>query len=108
MFKNIVMKKGLYLGLFDLFILGYLDVIECVFELVDVLYIVIVDNFKKKFFFIVEECVEMIKKFIVYIFNILISYIFDLVVRYVDKYSIKVFFRGFRNIVDYENEYMLY
>ncbi|WP_143224497.1 hypothetical protein [Acholeplasma laidlawii] len=31
-----------------------------------------------------------------------------MVVRYADKHSIKVLFRGLRNIADYENEYMLY
>ena len=102
------MKKGLYPGSFDPLTLGHLDVIERASELVDVLHIVIADNPKKKFSFTAEERVEMIKKSTAHIPNILISYTSDLVVRYADKHSIKVLFRGLRNIADYENEYMLY
>ena len=101
------MKKGLYPGSFDPLTLGHLDVIERASELVDVLHIVIADNPKKKFSFTAEERVEMIKKSTAHIPNILISYTSDLVVRYADKHSIKVLFRGLRNIAD-ENEYMLY
>ena len=102
------MKKGLYPGSFDPLTLGHLDVIERASELVDVLHIVIADNPKKKFSFTAEERVEMIKKSTAHIPNILINYTSDLVVRYADKHSIKVLFRGLRNIADYENEYMLY
>ena len=63
---------------------------------------------KRSFSFTAEERVEMIKKSTAHIPNILISYTSDLVVRYADKHSIKVLFRGLRNIADYENEYMLY
>jgi pantetheine-phosphate adenylyltransferase len=102
------MKKAVYPGTFDPLTIGHLDIIKRASRLVDELHVVVADNYKKLPTFTTEERIDMIKRVIGEIPNVVITSTTDLIVRYAAQHDIDIMIRGLRNIPDYENEYALY
>ncbi|MCR3906214.1 MAG: pantetheine-phosphate adenylyltransferase [Tenericutes bacterium] len=102
------MKKAVYPGTFDPLTIGHLDIIKRASRLVDELHVVVADNYKKVPTFSTDERLDMIKRVIGDIPNVVITSTEDLIVRYAEKNDIGLMVRGLRNIPDYENEYALY
>lgn len=102
------MKKAVYPGTFDPLTLGHLDIIKRASKLVNELHIVVADNYRKTPSFTSEERMDMIKRVIGNMKNVVVTQTNDLVVRYAANNKISLIIRGLRNIQDYENEYMLY
>ncbi|MDI6453581.1 pantetheine-phosphate adenylyltransferase [Peloplasma aerotolerans] len=102
------MKKAVYPGTFDPLTIGHLDIIKRASRLVEELHVVVADNYKKLPTFTTEERIDMIKRVISEIPNVVITSTTDLIVRYAAQHDIDIMIRGLRNIPDYENEYALY
>lgn len=68
------MKCVLFLGSFDFFIKGYLDIVECVVKLFDEVVIGVFINILKNSLFFLEERMILIVKVVVYFFNVKVIY----------------------------------
>ncbi|MFA7589654.1 MAG: pantetheine-phosphate adenylyltransferase, partial [Acholeplasmataceae bacterium] len=102
------MKKAVYPGTFDPLTIGHLDIIKRASRLVDELHVVVADNIRKAPSFTAEERIEMIKRVVGDVPNVVVKSTQELIVRYAKKHKISIMIRGLRNIQDYENEYQLY
>lgn len=60
----------IYLGIFDLIINGYIDLVICVLCMFDEVVVVIVIGYYKNFFFSLEECVSLVKVLLSYFDNV--------------------------------------
>lgn len=102
------MRKGVYPGSFDPFSNGHLDIVKRAAKLFDELHILVSYNVDKKTNFTTEERVEMIKKCVSGIDNVIVESYDGLVVAYCKEHNIQVIVRGLRNYSDYENEFNLF
>lgn len=102
------MKKAVYPGSFDPFSNGHLDIVKRTSRLFDQLHILVSINVNKKTNFTTQERIEMIKKAVAGIPNIIVTSYEGLVVKYCQENEISVIIRGLRNYLDYENEFTLF
>lgn len=102
------MKKAVYPGSFDPITLGHVDIIERASSFVSELHILIADNYRKSYTFTNEERIEMTRKALSHLDNVVVSYSGGLVVDYAKENGCDLIIRGLRNIADYENEYQLF
>ncbi len=98
------MKVMVYPGSFDPITLGHLDIIKRASKMTDKLIVTVMDNPKKKTFFTVDERVDMIKKSIVGIDNIVVDSSSGLMVDYMRKVGATASIRGLRAVTDFEYE----
>ncbi len=101
------MKKAVYPGSFDPFSNGHLDIIKRASLIFDELYILVSNNIHKKTNFTSIERVEMIKKCVQDIPNVIVESYDGLVVSYCKEKDISIIVRGLRNYSDYESEFNL-
>lgn len=102
------MKKAVYPGSFDPITLGHVDIIERASSFVSELHVLIADNYRKSYTFTDKERIEMTKKSLSHLKNVVVSYSSGLVVDYAKENGCDLIVRGLRNIADYENEYQLF
>lgn len=101
------MKKAVYPGSFDPITNGHLDIIMRASNVFDKLYVIVADNPNKKYFFTVEERVEMARKACENIENVEIIYTDGIVVNKAEELGCKVIVRGLRAVTDFEFELQL-
>ncbi len=98
------MKVMVYPGSFDPITLGHLDIIKRASKMTDKLIVTVMDNPKKKTFFTVEERVDMIKKSITGLDNVIVDFSSGLMVDYMRKVGATAAIRGLRAVTDFEYE----
>ncbi|MDK2886519.1 MAG: pantetheine-phosphate adenylyltransferase [Thermosipho sp. (in: thermotogales)] len=96
--------KAIYPGSFDPITLGHLDIIERAAKIFSEVYIVVMENKRKKYTFSLDERIEMIKESTKHIKNIKIDCFKGLLIDYVKKNNIDVVIRGLRAVTDFEYE----
>ncbi len=96
--------KAMYPGSFDPITLGHLDVIKRAAGMVDTLYVVVMRNPAKKYFFTTEERVKLVEESVRDIPNVIVDSHEGLLVDYAKKMGIRVVIRGLRAITDFEYE----
>ena len=94
----------MYPGSLDPITLGHLDVIKRVSKMVDELYVVVMINPLKNYFFSLEERMRLIEEATKEIGNVKVDKHEGLLVEYAKKNGINVVVRGLRAITDFEYE----
>lgn len=98
------MKIMVYPGSFDPITLGHLDIIKRASKMADKLVVAVMDNPKKKYFFTVDERIDMIKKTVSSLDNVEVDFSEGLMVDYMKKIGATVAIRGLRAVTDFEYE----
>ena len=98
------MKIMVYPGSFDPITLGHLDIIKRASKMADKLVVAVMDNPKKKYFFTVDERIDMIKKTVSSLDNVEVDFSEGLMVDYMKKIGATVAVRGLRAVTDFEYE----
>lgn len=104
------MKKGLYIGSFDPFTVGHLDIMLRASKLVDELYVAVSTNFSKHYFFTDAERYNMVIRAVQIqnLSNVTVSDATNvLTTDFMETRHIDVLIRGIRNSKDMEDEYTL-
>lgn len=101
------MTIAVYPGSFDPATKGHLDVIQRASKLFDILYIGVLDNYKKTPLFSVEERVNILKEVTKDISRVEVCSFSGLAVNFARECKAKVIVRGLRAITDFEYELQL-
>ena len=101
------MTKAIYPGSFDPLTNGHLDIIKRASKIFDKVYVVVADNSLKKYYFTIEERVEMAKKACENIPNVEVLYTDGVVIHKAKELGCKVIVRGLRAVTDFEFELQL-
>lgn len=101
------MKKALCPGSFDPVTIGHLDVIERASRLFDEVYVVVMTNYQKigSMTFTEEERVELIKKSVSHLDNVIVDAYNGLLAEYATEHDIHIIVKGLRAVSDFENEF---
>lgn len=101
------MKKALCPGSFDPVTIGHLDVIERASKLFDEVYVVVMTNYQKigSMTFTEEERVELIKKSVSHLDNVIVDAYNGLLAEYATEHDIHIIVKGLRAVSDFENEF---
>ncbi len=94
----------MYPGSFDPITLGHLDVIKRAAFMVDELYVVVMINPLKRYFFTTEERIRLVKESVEDISNVIVDHHEGLLVDYARENDVKVVIRGLRAVSDFEYE----
>lgn len=94
------MKVGVYSGSFDPITLGHQDVIKRAAKMFDKIVVVVGNNSGKKYWFSLEERMEMVKELLGKYENIEIDSYSGLIVNYVLENNCDVIVKGVRNQED--------
>ena len=94
----------MYPGSFDPITLGHLDLIKRAARMVDELYVVVMRNPRKKYFFTIEERMSLVRRSVEGIENVIVDSHEGLLVDYAKKKGINVVIRGLRAVTDFEYE----
>ena len=105
-------KIALYPGTFDPITFGHLDIIKRATKIVDLLYVAIANNNRKKCLFSSKDRIEIVKKSISTLPKSVKQKIkvvsFDmLTVNYCKKINATIIIRGLRVVADFEYEFQL-
>lgn len=106
--NSLPLKIAVYPGSFDPISNGHLDIIERVSKIFDTVYILVSINPKKKYIFSIDERVDMIKRSITNLKNVIVEESDELVLEYAKQKNAKVIIRGLRNFIDYQSEITLF
>lgn len=98
------MKTFVYPGSFDPITLGHVDIIERASKMADKLIVAVMNNPEKKYFFTVDERVDMIKKATSHLSNVEVDFSNGLMVEYMKKKNAIAAIRGLRAVSDFEYE----
>ncbi|MCS7243454.1 MAG: pantetheine-phosphate adenylyltransferase [Candidatus Calescibacterium sp.] len=98
-------KVAVYPGSFDPITLGHLDIINRAITLFDTLIILVLNNYRKKPLFSIQERTELIKKCIENNQKIVVDSYCGLLVDYIKEKGIKFIVKGIRAISDFEYEF---
>jgi len=98
------MMKAMYPGSFDPITLGHLDIIKRAASMLDQLYVVVMINPLKKYFFTIEERKKLIRESLVGIDNVIVDDHEGLLADYARKNNINIVVRGLRAVTDFEYE----
>ncbi|HEY9575643.1 MAG TPA: pantetheine-phosphate adenylyltransferase [Lachnospiraceae bacterium] len=101
------MTIAVYPGSFDPVTNGHLDVVKRASKLFDILYIGVLDNYKKTPLFSVEERVNILKEVTKDLGNVYVCPFSGLAVNFARECGAKVIVRGLRAITDFEYELQL-
>ncbi|MCD6105495.1 MAG: pantetheine-phosphate adenylyltransferase [Thermosipho sp. (in: Bacteria)] len=96
--------RAIYPGSFDPITLGHLDIIERASKIFSEVYVVVMENKRKKYTFSLNERITMIKECTNHIKNIKIDSFKGLLIDYVKQNNIDVIIRGLRAVTDFEYE----
>lgn len=98
------MTIAVYPGSFDPLTLGHLDIIERASRLFDKLIVTVGINTNKKALFTTERRVELIKRSVAHLPNVVVQAEGGLTVRFVESVGASVIVRGIRDTKDFEYE----
>jgi len=98
------MKRAIYPGSFDPVTLGHMDIIERAAEVVDELYVSVLNNSTKSPLFSVEERVKMLTEVVSHIPNVKVTSFSGLLVEHAKAVNANIIVRGLRAITDFEYE----
>ncbi|WGS65441.1 pantetheine-phosphate adenylyltransferase [Marinitoga aeolica] len=101
------MSKAIYPGSFDPITYGHLNIIDRAAKIFDELYIVVLHNVNKKYFFSCKERVQITKDALKDYKNIHVESYEGLLVDYAKMKNINVVIRGLRAVSDFEYELQL-
>ncbi|MCS7164723.1 MAG: pantetheine-phosphate adenylyltransferase [Candidatus Calescibacterium sp.] len=101
-------KVAVYPGSFDPITLGHLDIINRASNIFDKLIILVLNNYRKKPLFSMNERVELIKKCIPDNNKVLVDSYTGLLVDYIREKNISFIVKGIRTISDFEYEFQQY
>ncbi|POZ91044.1 pantetheine-phosphate adenylyltransferase [Petrotoga halophila] len=97
-------RDAAYPGSFDPITFGHVNIVKRASERFDNLYVVVVNNPNKKYLFSLHERVEMVKKDLDGIKNVVVESFDGLLVNYLKEKKIYNLIRGLRAVSDYEYE----
>lgn len=97
-------RDAAYPGSFDPITFGHVNIVKRASERFDNLYVVVMNNPKKKYLFSLQERVEMVKKDLDGINNVVVESFDGLLVNYLKEKKIYNLIRGLRAVSDYEYE----
>jgi len=97
-------KRAIYPGSFDPVTLGHMDIIERAAEVVDELYVSVLNNSTKSPLFSVEERVKMLTEVVSHIPNVKVTSFSGLLVEHAKAVNANIIVRGLRAITDFEYE----
>ncbi|WP_129409863.1 pantetheine-phosphate adenylyltransferase [Marinitoga lauensis] len=101
------MSKAIYPGSFDPITFGHLNIIKRATKIFDELYVVVLNNINKKYFFSIDERIEITKESLKNFPNIKVESFNGLLVDYAKEKGINVIIRGLRAVSDFEYELQL-
>jgi pantetheine-phosphate adenylyltransferase len=101
------MLRAIYPGSFDPITYGHINLIQRASKVVDELYVAILNNVNKKYFFSCEERIKLTKEALKIFDNIHVESYSGLLVDYAKKNGINVIIRGLRAVSDFEYELQL-
>ncbi len=96
--------RAIYPGSFDPVTLGHLDIIHRSANIVDELYVAVLNNQQKNPLFSVEERVEMLKETTATLSNVIVTSFQGLLVDFAKRVDARLIIRGIRAITDFEYE----
>lgn len=102
------MKFAVYPGSFDPISNGHLDIIKRTAQIFDKVYVLVSVNPNKEYCFTVEEKIQLIKKCVVDLKNVIVESYDGLVLDYAKSKNASVIIRGLRNFIDYQDEITLF
>ncbi|MDN5345787.1 phosphopantetheine adenylyltransferase [Petrotoga mexicana DSM 14811] len=97
-------RDAAYPGSFDPITYGHVNIVKRASERFDKLYVVVVNNPNKKYLFSLQERIEMVKKDLEGIPNVIVESFDGLLVNYLKEKKIYNLIRGLRAVSDYEYE----
>jgi len=100
-------QKAVYPGTFDPITFGHVDIIKRASKIFDQVIVAVASDSEKGFLFSSEERLEMVKKSIKGIRNVVVESFSGLAVDYVRSKRINVIVRGLRMISDFEYEFQM-
>ncbi len=98
------MRRAVYPGSFDPLTNGHLDIIHRAANIVDELYVGVLNNSAKNSLFSLDERVSMLKDETASIPNVVVDSFDGLLVDYMRRIDAQIIIRGLRAISDYEYE----
>ena len=101
------MSKAIYPGSCDPITFGHLNIIKRATKIFDELYVVVLNNINKKYFFSIDERIEITKESLKNFSNIKVESFNGLLVDYAKEKGINVIIRGLRAVSDFEYELQL-
>ncbi|SHF08227.1 Phosphopantetheine adenylyltransferase [Marinitoga hydrogenitolerans DSM 16785] len=101
------MSKAIYPGSFDPITFGHLNIIKRAAKIFDELYVVVLHNVNKKYFFNRDERINITKESLKNFKNVYVESYEGLLVDYAKKKDINVIIRGLRAVSDFEYELQL-
>ncbi|QTA38648.1 pantetheine-phosphate adenylyltransferase [Thermosipho ferrireducens] len=96
--------KAIYPGSFDPITYGHIDIVERAARIFSEIYVVVMENKRKKYMFSLEERIDMIENCTKHIHNVRIDFFKGLLIDYVKDKEIDVVIRGLRAVTDFEYE----
>jgi pantetheine-phosphate adenylyltransferase len=100
-------RRAVYMGSFDPITLGHLNIIERGSRLVDELVVGVGTNIDKQALFTADERVELIRRVIGRLPNVVVQHFSGLAVRFVRECDAQVIIRGIRSLSDIEAEFTM-
>ncbi|KLO23916.1 MULTISPECIES: pantetheine-phosphate adenylyltransferase [unclassified Marinitoga] len=101
------MTRAIYPGSFDPITFGHLNIINRASKIFDELYVVVLHNVNKRYFFTKEERIKITKDSLKDFPNIHVESYEGLLVDYAEEKKINVVIRGLRAVSDFEYELQL-
>ncbi|AEX86228.1 phosphopantetheine adenylyltransferase [Marinitoga sp. 1135] len=101
------MLKAIYPGSFDPITYGHINIIQRAAKIFDELYVVVMHNINKKYFFDCEERMQLTRESLKDYKNIKVECYEGLLVDYAKQKNINVIIRGLRAVSDFEFELQL-
>lgn len=101
------MAKAIYPGSFDPITYGHINIIKRAAKIFDELYVVVLHNINKKYFFSLDERINITKESLKDFKNIKVESYDGLLVDYAKEKNINVIIRGLRAVSDFEYELQL-
>jgi pantetheine-phosphate adenylyltransferase len=98
------MKTAIYPGSFDPITKGHIDIIERTAKIFDKVVVGVLINKRKEPMFNLEERVDLVKKSLDGIDNVIVDSFEGLLIDYITKHDIGVIVKGLRAVSDFENE----
>lgn len=104
--KQVTLKKvkGLFAGSFDPIHLGHVDIIERASKLFDEFHVLVASSPEKSYALSSPQRVELVKKSLMHLKNVVVADTSGLVVGYAKERKINCLVRGLRIISDFEYE----
>jgi len=99
------MKVAVYPGSFDPITLGHIDIVERALKVFEKIIVLVMENYRKRHLFTMEERISLVKKSLEKYDNVLIEGYKGLLVDYMKERNIRFIIKGLRAISDFEYEF---